>query len=139
MKKIIMSGAAIGTALLAGVSSAQTLQAPIVVGNGQQSSSNIGQSLVNLLGTTNTLLQMIYGMMFVIALLAFFAGLIQYLAPGKGGEDKQKGLQYMGFGILALFVMVGIWGLVGFISGNLGIGIGGDVPTPGIPSRARVY
>ncbi len=35
--------------------------------------------------------------------------------------------------------MVGIWGLVGFISGNLGIGIGGDVPTPGIPSRARVY
>ena len=45
----------------------------------------------------------------------------------------------MGFGIVALFVMVGIWGLVSFLSANLGIGVGGDIPTPGVPSNVRTY
>ena len=45
----------------------------------------------------------------------------------------------MGFGILALFVMVAIWGLVTFISQTLGVGIGGDIMTPGVPVNVRTY
>ncbi len=136
MKKIISSAVAIVSAV--GIAGAQ-LSAPTVVNSNNGNSGNIGQSLVNLLGTTNVLLQMIYGMAFTIGLLVFFFGLIKYLMPGSAGAGKKEGLEYMGFGILTLFVMVGIWGLVGFISGNLGVGIGGDIPTPGIPGRARVF
>ncbi len=136
MKKIISSAVAIVSAV--GIAGAQ-LSAPTVVNSNSGNSGNIGQSLVNLLGTTNVLLQMIYGMAFTIGLLTFFFGLIKYLMPGSAGAGKKEGLEYMGFGILTLFVMVGIWGLVGFISGNLGVGIGGDIPTPGIPGRARVF
>jgi hypothetical protein len=39
----------------------------------------------------------------------------------------------MGFSILALFVMVSIWGIVGFLGSVFGINQGGNVPTPGIP------
>lgn len=136
MKKIISSAVAIVSAV--GIAGAQ-LSAPTVVNSNSGNSGNIGQSLVNLLGTTNVLLQMIYGMAFTIGLLTFFFGLIKYLMPGSAGAGKKEGLEYMGFGILTLFVMVGIWGLVGFISGNLGVGIGGDIPTPGIPGKARVF
>ena len=135
MKKIISSIVGLGSMIA--VAGAQ-LSAPTVVNSNNQNSGNIGQSLVNLLGTTNVLLQMIYGMAFTIGLLTFFFGLIKYLIPGSAGQGKKEGLEYMGFGILTLFVMVGIWGLVGFISGNLGIGIGGDIPTPSIPGKARV-
>lgn len=136
MKKIISSAVALVSAV--GIAGAQ-LSAPTVVNSNNGNSGNIGQSLVNLLGTTNVLLQMIYGMAFTIGLLTFFFGLIKYLMPGSAGAGKKEGLEYMGFGILTLFVMVGIWGLVGFISGNLGVGIGGDIPTPGIPGKARVF
>lgn len=136
MKKIIASITVFMSAI--SITGAQ-LSAPTVVNSNNQNSGNIGQSLVNLLGTTNVLLQMIYGMAFTVGLLMFFGGLIKYLMPGSAGAGKKEGLEYMGFGILTLFVMVGIWGLVGFISGNLGIGIGGRMPTPGIPGKARVF
>jgi hypothetical protein len=39
----------------------------------------------------------------------------------------------MGYSILAIFVMVSIWGIIGFIGNTLGVGAGGGAPVPVVP------
>jgi len=73
-----------------------------------------------------------------LALLAFFWGLAKFIhATGKGDESAvSTGKQLMIWGILALFVMVSIWGIIRFIgretgidrSGGGGINIELDIP-----------
>ena len=58
--------------------------------------------------------------------------------PAGGDAAKEKVVwRYMGLVYFALFVMVAIWGIVAFISQTLGIGIGGDIMTPGVPVNVR--
>lgn len=48
-----------------------------------------------------------------IALLAFFWGLAMYVLNFQGDDkDKKKGRDMMVYGIIVLFVMVSVWGLV---------------------------
>jgi len=46
-----------------------------------------------------------------VAVVVFFWGIIQYLFT----DAKEKGSKLMFWGIIALFVMVSIWGLVAFL------------------------
>lgn len=62
-----------------------------------------------------------------VALLVFFWGIIQYLFT----DAKEKGSKLMIWGVIALFVMVSIWGIVSFIRTELGIS---PVSTFTIPS-----
>lgn len=50
-----------------------------------------------------------------VALLVFFWGIVQYLFT----DAKEKGSKLMFWGIIALFVMVSVWGLVNFIGGEV--------------------
>lgn len=54
-----------------------------------------------------------------LALLFFFYGLAMYIL--KQGEEKAKGKEIMIYGIIALFVMVAVWGLVSLLATSLGI------------------
>ena len=58
---------------------------------------------------------------FMLALLFFFWGVAKYIWS-ESNEDKGKGKQIMVWGVVALFVMSSIWGLVSFIRGELGVG-----------------
>ena len=54
-----------------------------------------------------------------LAVLYFFWGLIQYL---KGGvEDHEKGRGMMIWGIITIFVMISVFGLVRFVGQTLSI------------------
>lgn len=66
-----------------------------------------------------------------LALLAFFWSLILYLFKR---EETPNASKYLGFSVLILFVMVSIWGIVGFLQDTLGIGDGRELNrTPGVP------
>ena len=43
----------------------------------------------------------------------------------------------MAYAILALFLMVAIWGIIGFLANLLGVGVGGSVPIPGVPTPCQ--
>lgn len=47
-----------------------------------------------------------------IALVMFLAGIVKYVASGDNEEKKDAGKGLMIFGIIALFVMTAVWGLV---------------------------
>jgi len=67
-----------------------------------------------------------------LAVLFFFWGLATYiLASGDTGK-REEGRTKMIYGVIALFVIVSIWGIVGFLGGLLGIGQGGTAPVPGV-------
>lgn len=56
---------------------------------------------------------------FTLALLLFFWGVVKYIwAEGQG---KDEGKKIMVWGVIALFVMASVWGLVAFIADEFGI------------------
>ncbi len=94
--------------------SAALLALPFVV-SAQGNLSNIG----TLVGSFGTIANMAIPIMITVALLFFFWGLITYVRGA--GEDKGEGKKIMLGGIAALFIMVSIWGIVGFAQSALGI------------------
>lgn len=66
----------------------------------------------NLLGTIiNPLIPVVFG----LALIAFFWGLARYLFSGLGEKDLQGAKNLMLWGVIALTVMLSIWGVVSLI------------------------
>ena len=67
-------------------------------------------SLFDTLSLANTFLNALIGLFITLAIVVFFWGLIKYL--WDMGEDKSEGLQIMMYGVIAIFVMVSIWGII---------------------------
>lgn len=65
-----------------------------------------------------------------IALLGFFWGLAQFVFAAGDETKKDEGKRHMLWGVIALFVMVSVWGLVNFIGRSLDISSGGSAPVP---------
>lgn len=61
-------------------------------------------------------------LIFVLALAAFIWGVVQYVILGAEEEAKRaKGRQFMIWGIVALAVMVSVWGLVRVLTNTFGV------------------
>jgi len=65
-----------------------------------------------------------------LALLYFFWGLAKYILSSGDEAEKDKGKNMMIWGIIALFVMVSVWGIVGLLGNTLGIQQGGNINIP---------
>jgi TRAP-type C4-dicarboxylate transport system permease small subunit len=83
-------------------------------------------SAVELGGTTtlftnlyNLVTQILTPLVFTLALLMFFWGMVKYIK--SAGTEKDEGKKIMIWGIIALFVMSSVWGLVTFIQRELNI------------------
>jgi len=91
-----------------------------------QDLSNITRLISAIQNIVNTLLPILV----TIALLVFFWGLIQYIRSANDPEAANNGKSIMIAGIIALFVMVSVWGIVGFIGRALNIEQGGSINVP---------
>ena len=67
-------------------------------------------TLLDTLALANTFLNALIGLFITLAIVVFFWGLIRYLV--SVGEEKAEGLQIMFYGVIAIFVMVSIWGII---------------------------
>ncbi|MCR4275035.1 MAG: pilin [Candidatus Campbellbacteria bacterium] len=67
-----------------------------------------------------------------LALLVFFWGLIKFIMNSDDDEARKKGKGLMIGGIIALFVMVAIVGIINFIAAQVGVTTGGNLPVPGV-------
>ncbi len=65
-------------------------------------------------------LDLLVPMLITLGIVAFFWGLAMYLF--SDGEDKAKGLQRMMMGILAVFVMASLGGIIGILQNTTGAG-----------------
>src|SRR3989344_2976924 len=76
------------------------------------------QTLSDTLIFVSTLLNGIIGLFITLAIVVFFWGLIKYLWS-MGPEDAHEGLKIMFWGIIAIFVMVSIWGIIRLLQSTL--------------------
>jgi hypothetical protein len=81
-----------------------------------QGLSNISRLVTSLGNIVNLLIPIV----FAVALLVFFWGLVMYIF-GKE-DDKAQAKKTMIWGVVALFVMASVWGLVAFIGSAVGVG-----------------
>jgi hypothetical protein len=110
-------------------------QVPTIPNNNNNNNTKIGTQLNDILVTGQGLLSTIYGSMFVLSLILFFFGLFRYLLE-KDADKRKAGWNYMAFGIVIITLMSAIYGIVYFLAGSFGIGIGGTAPMPE-PPRSR--
>lgn len=59
----------------------------------------------------NTVIRPIVPLLVGLAVLFFIYGVFKYIFAG-GGEKKEEGKNFMVWGIVGLFVMVSVWGIV---------------------------
>ncbi len=65
-------------------------------------------------------------LLFALALAFFIWGVIKFTVADTESKEKQKGKDFMIWGIIALFVMVSVWGLVNVL--NLTFGVRNVIP-----------
>jgi hypothetical protein len=59
---------------------------------------------------------------FSLCLLYFFWGIAQYIRAGAGSEKAtEEGRNRMVYGVIALFVVFSIWGIIKFISSEFSL------------------
>lgn len=90
------------------------------------------QSVQTLIYEIERLITLLLPIMVSLGLLAFFWGLVKYLWRADNPDEAKAGKTIMLYGVLALFVMVSIWGIVIFIGRSLGISPGGSISPPTI-------
>ena len=90
--------------------------------------TNVTNLLVSFKGLVSTALPVVMG----LALLGFFWGLAKFVFNAHDPEKRAEGRQIMIWGVVALFVMVAVWGLVNFVGTAIGVtpGSGGTPTTP---------
>ena len=89
-------------------------------------------NIENLIRSVGRLIQLLLPIFVTIALLVFFYGLILYIREANDPEKAKEGKSIMIYGIIALFVMVSVWGIVRFIGVALNIDAGRTIPVPGV-------
>lgn len=89
----------LGTVVLGGVA----LLAPAAV-----DAVTLGHSISTLSKIINGLIPIVLA----IAVLIFFWGLSQYLLNAQNSEKRIEGINIMFMGVIAIFVMVSIWGII---------------------------
>ncbi len=75
----------------------------------------------------------VFPLIFTIAVVVFVWGVVQYVLLGADDESKRtKGRQFMVWGILALSVMISVWGLVKIVTNTF------NVSNPTVPNIPQV-
>jgi hypothetical protein len=88
---------------------------------------NISSLVTDIGGIVNQVIPIL----FALALLGFFYGLVMYIFGKEDNKDQAK--KTMIWGIVALFVMASVWGLVSFIGSAVGVDQGTAAPVISIP------
>lgn len=93
---------------------------------------NVSASLDTIGGLISKLIPLIIG----AAVLVFLFGILKFVVSGDE-EARKNARSYMVFGVIALFVMVSVWGLVNFLRNTFGFSGGSNnpPPPPGVPFR----
>ena len=68
-----------------------------------------------------------------LALVIFLVGIVRFVGAGDNEEKRESGRGLMVFGIIALFVMVSVWGLVGILVRTFGF----RFELPALPQKAN--
>lgn len=73
-------------------------------------------------------------LLFAIAISVFVWGIVQYIKNAADAKKREEGRNFMIYGVVSIFVIVSMWGLVGFLRNTFSIG-NGQVLLPRTPRQ----
>lgn len=76
-------------------------------------------NLSGLVTSIGNIVNQIIPILFALALLGFFYGLVMYIFGREDNKDQAK--KTMIWGVVALFVMASVWGLVAWLGSAVGV------------------
>ena len=89
-----------------------------------QNPGQIGNVVINIQGILNSIIPVLL----IIGTIVFLWGVISFVTAGADEEKRANARQLMIYGLVALFVMVAVWGIVRVLVQFFGVG-GQGVPT----------
>lgn len=79
------------------------------------------EGIDGLITAASGIINSLIAVMVAIALLIFFWGLVKFILAQGSETTKLEAKKIMGWGLVALFVMVSVWGIIGFTQDQLGL------------------
>jgi len=77
-------------------------------------------NLTTFVQTIGTIVNMLVPLTATLAVVVFFYGLAKYIFNSGDEEKRKEGKDIMIWGILAMFVLTTIWGIIGFMQRTIG-------------------
>ena len=74
-------------------------------------------------------------LLFALALVVFLWGVTQFIMNSADENKRAQGKQFMVWGIIGLFVMFSVWGLVLLLRNTVNPGAGDDLFIPALPPQ----
>jgi len=84
-------------------------------------SSDLFSDFRSVVGFVLDFINPLIGILAALSMLAFFWGLAKFVLIVGSQKDHAEGAKFMLWSIVALFVMVSIYGLISLLQGELGI------------------
>ncbi len=85
-------------------------------------------TLDSIIGLVDRTIKELVPIVISLAVLVFLYGVVKWL--WTDGDSKKEGATYMVWGVIALFVMVSVWGLVGLLQQTFDIDNDAKVENP---------
>ena len=83
------------------------------------------QDLIDSLGS---IFNAIIPLLMVAATVFFLWGVLQFVTSGGDDEKRKEGRDHIIYGLIGLFIMVAVWGLVNAIAGTFNMTTTKDIP-----------
>lgn len=96
------------------------------------------QTIGSIVSAITGFLRSIIPILFLIATVVFLWGIILFITSGGDEEKRKEGRQYIIFGLIGLFVMVAVWGIVSVLVGFFGFGGIGAPSLPDLPGSGSI-
>src|SRR5450830_1268880 len=132
MKKIIL----LGSYVLGGLSMFSFASAADLTNICNSTNANMA-SIEGILNWATCLLdQSVIPLLFALAVVAFIWGVIQFYLNPENEEKRKKGKSFIVGGLIALFVMVSMWGIVSILTTTFDIR-SNAIPAGGMPQLGK--
>jgi len=84
----------------------------------------------DVINTTKGVVTALVPLLMAIVVVIFIIGVIKYITAGGDEAKRTEGRNYMIYGVVGLFVIVAVWGLVNLLRSTLNLDT--TVPTPNL-------
>ena len=92
----------------------------------------LAATVTTLVGKIMDILNVVVPLLIAVAVVIFLFGVVKYITAGGDEEKRKESRNVMIYGIVGLFVMVAVWGLVNVLISTFGLE--NTVPVvPGLP------
>ena len=94
----------------------------------------LAATISDIITTVKSITSLLVPLLIAIALIMFIVGVIKYITAGSDEEKRKEARNTIIYGVIGLFAIVAVWGLVGVITSTFGIDAGGTISIPQLPS-----